>query len=117
MGQAKQRGTAERRAEQARARQREGRDRIDIDALRKEQGVPEDAEFLGFVVWLRERDEFLVHVRDLPDRTERGYGSLVDKAVLFDTWDVAAPHADASKHPATVAAAFDLGSKIIVIGN
>jgi hypothetical protein len=117
MGQAKQRGTAGERAEQARARQREGREPIDIDVLRKEQGVPNDAEFVGFVVWLRERDEFLVHLRDLPDRIERGYGPLVDKAVLFDTWDTAAPHADASKHPATVAAAFDLGSKIIVIGN
>lgn len=117
MGQAKQRGTAGERAEKARARQREGRKPIDINVLRKEQDVPDNAAFVGFVVWLRERDEFLVHLRDLPDRIERGYGPLVDKAVLFDTWDEGALHADASKHPATVAAAFDLGSKIIVIGN
>lgn len=117
MGQAKQRGTAEDRAEKARARQREGRQPIDIDVLRKEQGVPDEAEFVGFIVWLRERDEFLAYLQDLPDRIERGYGRLVDNAVRFDTWDAAAPHADASKHTATVAAAFDLGSKIIVIGN
>jgi hypothetical protein len=36
--------------------------------------------------------------------------------VRFPTWDAAAPHAAASKHPAIVAAAFDMGKQIAVIG-
>jgi hypothetical protein len=89
---------------------------IDIDDLRKEHGVSPDAKFVGFVVWLRERDEFLTLLDETPDVIKRGYGPLVDKAVLFNDWDAAAPHAEASKLPATVAAAFDMGAKMFIIG-
>lgn len=64
MGQAKQRGTAEQRAQQAREKRREGLQPVDIDELRAAHNVPADANFVGFVVWLRERDEFLVHFED-----------------------------------------------------
>lgn len=116
MGQAKQRGTAEQRAQQAREKRREGLQPVDIDELRAAHNVPADAEFVGFVVWLRERDEFLVHVEDTPALTKRAYGPVVDAAVRFPTWDDAAPHAEASKHSAVVAAAFDIGKQIFIIG-
>jgi hypothetical protein len=116
MGQAKQRGTAGQRAQAARERRREGLQPVDIDELRAEHGVPADAEFVGFVVWLRERDEFLVLLDETPTMTKRAYGRAVEAAVQFSTWDEAAPHADASKHPAIVAAAFDMGKQMFVIG-
>lgn len=116
MGQAKDRGTKAEREEQARAKRREGKSPIDIDDLRKEHNVPPEANFVGFVVWLRERDEFLVQLEETPALIKRGYGPRVEKAVLFNDWDSAAPHAEASKHPALVAAAFDLGSKMFIIG-
>jgi hypothetical protein len=116
MGQAKQRGTAEQREQQAREKRREGLHPVDIDELRATHNVPADAEFVGFVVWLRERDEFLVHLEDTPAITKRAYGPVVDAAVRFPTWDDAAPHAEASKHPAVVAAAFDMGKQIFIIG-
>ena len=116
MGQAKQRGTAEQRAQHARERRRADLQPIDIDELRTAHNVPVDAEFVGFVVWLRERDEFLVHVDELPGLTKRAYGSVVDSAVRFPTWDEAVPHTDASKHPAIVAAAFDMGKQMFIIG-
>jgi len=116
MGQAKQRGTTEQRAQQARERRREGLLPIDVDELRTTHKVPADAEFVGFVVWLRERDEFLVHIEELPELTKRAYGSFVDNAIRFPTWDDAVLHADASKHPAVVAAAFDMGKQMFIIG-
>lgn len=116
MGQAKQRGTAEQRAQQAREKRREGLQPVDIDELRATHNVPAEAEFVGFVVWLRERDEFLVELEDTPASTRRAYGRVVENAVRFRTWDDAAPHAEASKHPAVVAAAFDMGKQIFIIG-
>lgn len=116
MGQAKHRGTAEERAQQAREKRREELTPVSVDELRASHGVPADAEFVGFVVWLRERDEFLVHLDVTPAMTKRGYGPVVEAAVRFPTWDDAAPHAAASKHPAIVAAAFDMGKQIAVIG-
>lgn len=117
MGQAKDRGTAEARAQRAREKRREGLEPIDIEELRAAHDVPADAEFVGFVVWLRERDEFLVHLEDTPVMMKRAYGPVVEAAVRFATWDDAAPHADASKNPAIVAAAFDLGNQIAIIGS
>jgi hypothetical protein len=116
MGQANQRGAAQQRAQQARENRRAGLQPVDIDALRATHNVPADAEFIGFIVWLRERDEFLVQVEDGPVSTKRAYGRVVDAAVRFATWDDAAPHAEASKHPAIVAAAFDMGNQICIIG-
>jgi hypothetical protein len=116
MGQAKQRGTAEQRAQAAREERRAGLQPVDIDVLRAEHGVPAEAKFVGFVVWLRERDEFLVLLEETPSMTKRAYGRAVEAAVQFPTWDDAVPHADASKHPAIVAAAFDLGKQMFVIG-
>lgn len=116
MGQAKQRGTAEQRTRQARDKRREGLQPIDISELRAAHNMPKEAEFVGFVVWLRERDEFLVHLEDTPALTKRAYGPVVEAAVRFPTWDDAAPHAEASKHPAIVAAAFDMGKQIFIIG-
>lgn len=117
MGQAKQRGTAEQRAQAAREKRREGLQLVDIDDLRAEHRIPADAEFVGFVVWLRERDEFLVLLEETPAMTKRAYGRAVEAAVRFRTWDDAAPHADASKHPAIVAAAFDMDKQMFVIGS
>jgi len=116
MGQAKQRGTAEQRAQQAREKRREGLLPIDISELRAAHNVPEEAEFVGFVVWLRERDEFLVRLEDTPALTKRAYGPVVDAAVRFPTWEDAAPHAEASKHPAIVAAAFDMEKRMFIVG-
>lgn len=116
MGQAKQRGTAEQRAQAAREKRREGLQPIDVDDLRAEHGVPAEAEFVGFVVWLRERDEFLVRLEETPTMIKRSYGQAVEAAVQFPTWDDAVTHADASNHPAVVAAAFDLGKQMFIIG-
>jgi hypothetical protein len=116
MGQAKQRGTAEQREHEAREKRREGLHPIDIEELREAHNVPIDAQFIGFVVWLRERDEFLVHLVEEPSMVKRAYGAVVEAAVRFSTWDDAAKHAEASKHPAIVAAAFDMGKQIAIIG-
>jgi hypothetical protein len=81
-----------------------------------EHDVPADAKFVGFVVWLRERDEFLVLLDETPSMTSRAYGRVVAAAVQFTTWDEAVQHADASKQPAVVAAAFDMGKQMFVVG-
>jgi hypothetical protein len=116
MGQANQRGTQEERAQRAKETRREGLRPVDVDELRLTFDVPADAEFVGFVVWVRDRDEFLVELKDTPATTTRVYGRAVDAAVRFNSWDDAAQHADASKQPAIVAAAFDLGKQIMVVG-
>lgn len=116
MGQANQRGTPEQRTQRAKEVRREGLRPVDVDELRLKFNVPPNAEFVGFVVWVRERDEFLVELNNAPGATTRAYGRAVDAAVRFTSWDDAAPHADASKQPAIVAAAFDLGKQIMVVG-
>lgn len=116
MGQAKQRGTAAERAEQAERRRREALQPISIDELRAEFNVPDEAEHIGFVVWLRERDEFLVKLDQNGNSILRGYGRAVEAAIPFATWEEAAPHAAASKFPAVVAAAFDMDKRVFVIG-
>lgn len=116
MGQAKQRGTAAERAEQAREQRRDRLKAISVDELRATHELPTEAEFIGFVVWIQDRDEFLVQFDDTPAVTKRVYGSVVESAVRFPSWDAAASHAAASKYPAIVGAAFDMGKQIAVIG-
>lgn len=116
MGQAKQRGTAEERAQMARNRRHEGLQPVDIESLRAEYGLPSDAKFLGFVVWIADRDEFLLKVEAAASMTKRYYGPQAELAEHFPTWDAAAAHAKQSNHQAVVAAAFDTGDKIVVIG-
>lgn len=53
---------------------------------------------------------------ETPEFTDRIYGRLVESALRFPTWDKAAPHADAAKFPALVAAAFDMDTRMMVVG-
>lgn len=87
-----------------------------VEGLRKKHDLPDDAIFDGFVVWLKERDEFLVRLTESSGATTRAYGSNVDSAVRFGTFHEAEPHAKASKHQAIVAAAFDIGNQIAIVG-
>lgn len=111
MGEAKRRGSQERRTEEAKQRKA-----VTIDELRKIHNIPDEAKFDGFLVWLKSRDEFLVRIHSQPGRTDRMYGKDVAMATRFDSFEDAEPHAKASKHPALVGVAFDLGSQVLVVG-
>ncbi len=43
-----------------------------IDAVKSAYGLPADAVFLGYVVWLRATDEFLVSVQKFPRKWKKG---------------------------------------------
>jgi hypothetical protein len=84
MGQAKKRGTSEARlAEALGLRERKVAD------VRKELGLPEDAEYLGYIVHLPEKDEFLHSVIDNSAMTSRGFADKPENAKTFKTFDEA----------------------------
>lgn len=111
MGEAKRRGSQEQRTESAKQRKT-----VTVDEFRKIHNVPDEAIFDGFIVWLKNRDEFLVHLDVQSDRTIRLFGRDIVMATRFDTYEAAEPHAKASKNPAIVGLAFDIGDQVIVVG-
>lgn len=111
MGEAKRRGSQSQRATEAQQRKA-----VSVAQIKEEFNVPPEAEFVGFVVWLKNRDEFLVKIVEEAGITKRLYGGDVDRAIHFDTFEAAEPHAKASKHPAIVAVAFDLDNRVFIVG-
>lgn len=87
-----------------------------VDEMRKQFNVPDDAVFDGFVVWLRERDEFLVKFHESAGVTQRFYGGTVEAALRFASHEEAEHHAKKSKYPAVVGLAFDIGNQVAIIG-
>lgn len=111
MGEAKRRGSQEQRTEEAKQQKA-----VTIEELRRMHNIPEEAEFDGFVVWLKNRDEFLVRVNEQTGRADRMYGKDVTMATRFNSFEEAEPHAKASKYPAIVAVAFDLDQRVFIVG-
>lgn len=89
MGQAKQRGTrAERLAQSAEAKRKTvealGLVRRDLNDVREELGLPQDAPFLGYVVHIPAHDEFLADFKDSPLATSRRWTTSPGLAQRFE---------------------------------
>ena len=78
MGQAKQRGTREERLAQ-----KLGLVERSLDELKRDLGIPADAEFLGYGVHMEELDEFLSEFSDQGSVTSKMWVKTPELAKLY----------------------------------
>lgn len=110
MGQAKQRGSQAERVAAAQARRRV----TPISDIRKQMGLPENAQFLGCVVNVRGTDEYLALLDDDNDATRRAYVLSPEKALRYASREEADVVAASLPKPAVSGLLFDLGDQFFV---
>ena len=84
MGQAKQRGSLESRIAQAKQQKLDG-ERITIQEARRRLQLPDNAEFLGYVIHLYDQDELVGKIDENDVAINRVYVKIPDLAQIFDS--------------------------------
>lgn len=84
MGQAKQRGSLGERIAQAQQEKLDG-ERITIEEARRRLDLPDNAEFLGYVIHLYDQDEFVGRIEESDVVINRVYVKIPDLAHIFDS--------------------------------
>lgn len=84
MGQAKQRGSLQERIAQAQQQKVDG-ERITIEEAKHRLELPDNAEFLGYVIHLYDKDEFVGKIQENDVAINRVYVKIPDLAQIFDT--------------------------------
>lgn len=84
MGQAKQRGSLQERIAQAQQQKVDG-ERITIEEAKRRLELPDDAEFLGYVIHLYDQDEFVGRIEENDIAINRVYVKIPDLAQIFDS--------------------------------
>ncbi|MFV5367304.1 hypothetical protein VXO74_01080 [Acinetobacter junii] len=84
MGQAKQRGSLQERMAQAQQQKIDG-ERITIDEAKRRLELPDNAEFLGYVIHLYDQDEFVGKIEENDVAINRIYVKIPDLAQIFDS--------------------------------
>ncbi|MGI9339750.1 hypothetical protein [Psychrobacter sp. PSP] len=86
MGQAKARGTKAQREAEAKKRKLEKLDINErpIEEIYKEFDLPDNSQFLGYVVNITESDEYVARFEDTPDVTNTAYAKVPDLAMRFN---------------------------------
>lgn len=110
MGQAKQRGNRDERIAKAL-----GLREISLSAIKKEYGLSEDAEFLGYGVHLEKSDEFLAAFDESLDVTRKAWAKTPEAALTFQSI-ADAHHVSKECAGSIVVGMFDTGSQIYVAG-
>lgn len=108
MGQAKQRGAREDRVTEAL-----GLKKRNVSELKKELGLPADAEFCGYLVHIKSKDEFLHDIIDTPNAVQRSFSKTPDLAKRFDEFIDAYEVARKEKEEVVVVL-FDIGKQFMV---
>lgn len=108
MGQAKQRGARADRVAEAL-----GLKKKNLEELKKELELPDDAVFCGYVVHIEARDEFLASIRETPSTVERTFAKTPELAIRYDEFIDAHDVARAEKGEIVVIL-FDVGSQFKV---
>lgn len=108
MGQAKNRGSKEQRIAQA-----QGLVERSLDSIRKDLGLPDTAEFLGYGIHIQDRDEFLAFIKDAPGATQKAWTKNPVDALTYGNF--ADAFADSKKCTGSIVVGmFDLGDQIYV---
>ena len=86
MGQAKNRGTKEQRIAEAREKQMKSLDisQKPMEEIYQEFDLPEDSEFLGYVINIVESDEYLVSFSDSIDERRASYTKFPEMGLRFE---------------------------------
>lgn len=108
MGQAKNRSSREQRIADALGLKQRA-----LAEIKKEYGLPETAEFLGYGVHLPEPDEFLVMFKDTAGATKKAWSKDPQAALTMDSF-ADAYETSRKCQDSTVVGMFDLGDQIYV---
>ncbi|MFK7338725.1 hypothetical protein ABBZ51_04730 [Acinetobacter baumannii] len=84
MGQAKQRGSLQERIASAQQQKLDG-ERITIEEAKRRLELPDNAEFLGYVIHLYDQDEFVGKIEENDVAINRIYVKIPDLAQIFDS--------------------------------
>lgn len=108
MGESKRRGSREERIAGA-VEQRKRK----LDEIKKELGIPEDAEFCGYVIHHKENDEFIQAIEDTPLIVKRAFVKAPEEAMRFGRYLDANQFVRPEKGESVVGL-FDVGSRFVV---
>lgn len=84
MGQAKQRGSLQERIASAQQQKLDG-EHITIEEAKRRLELPDNAEFLGYVIHLYDQDEFVGKIEENDIAINRVYVKIPDLAHVFDS--------------------------------
>ena len=84
MGQAKQRGSLQERIAQAQQQKVDG-ECITIEEAKRRLELPDNAELLGYVIHLYDKDEFVGKIEENDVAINRVYVKIPDLAQIFDS--------------------------------
>lgn len=106
MGQAKNRGSRDDRVAHA-----QGLVQRSLDEIRQELGLPPGAQFLGYGIHVKDRDEFLAFIKDSPSATQKAWTKDPVNAMTYGNIEDA--FADSKKCAGSIIVGmFDLGDRI-----
>ncbi len=113
MGQAKQRGSLEERM--AQAQQAKLDERITIEEAKQRLELPDTAEFLGYVIHLFDKDEFVGKIEETEMAINRIYVKTPDLARIYETIEDAVGEAlKIDKHRLLVCLIFEVDDKYMI---
>ncbi|HSI21627.1 MAG TPA: hypothetical protein VK959_01275 [Methylophilaceae bacterium] len=78
MGESKRRGSKDERVTEAVAQRKRK-----LDELKRELGIPEGAEFCGYLIHHTENDEFIQAIEDTPLIVKRAFVKAPEEAMRF----------------------------------
>lgn len=83
MGESKRRGSREERVAQS-----VGLRKSKLDNIKQQLGLPENAEFCGYLIHAVEKDEFVASIEDTPLVIKRAFVKTPELAMRFERfWD------------------------------
>lgn len=110
MGEAKRRGSRAERIKQA----LDNYKATPIEAVKKELGLPDTAKFLGYVIHLPDKDEFLADVKDDAIMKKWAWAKGPELALRFDNFKEAVKERNDCKGNPIIALLFDVDDKYYV---
>ncbi|WP_042053872.1 hypothetical protein [Acinetobacter baumannii] len=114
MGQAKQRGSLQERIAQAQQQKLDG-ERITIEEAKRRLELPDNAEFLGYVIHLYDQDEFVGKIEENDMAINRVYVKIPDLAHVFDSVEEAIEEAlKIDKYRLLVCLLFEVDNKHMI---
>jgi len=110
MGEANRRGNRENRVKQALDKYKA----TSVEAVKEELGLPDTAEFLGYVIHLPEKDEFLGDIKDDNFMKKWAWVKTPEFALRFDDFRTAIKERNDCKGNPIIALLFDVDDKYYV---
>lgn len=90
-----------------------GLNKISLEELKKELGLPSDAEFCGYLVHVEDKDEFLGMIEETDLAIKRGFVGNPEQALKFDEFGDALKVTRKEKNEIVVGL-FDLGKQLLI---